>query len=160
MPAASHSDTLTVSVEVDAPVGAVWAVLSDGWTYASWVVGTSRITEVDPQWPQPGSRFHHSVGIWPALLSDFTAVEEFVAGHHLVLTARGWPVGEARVKITVEETSRQRSTVRMSEDAAAGPGRLVPRPARELLIRPRNTESLRRLAWLAEGRHRQPVTSR
>jgi hypothetical protein len=31
---------------------------------------------------------------------------------------------------------------------------LLPRPVRQLLIGPRNTESLRRLALIAEGRHR------
>ena len=31
-----------VSRSVAAPAEAVWAVLSDGWQYATWVVGASR----------------------------------------------------------------------------------------------------------------------
>jgi hypothetical protein len=43
----------------------------------------------------------------------------------------------------------------MVEDITAGPGRIVPRPARQLLIIPRNTETLRRLGLIAEGRYRE-----
>ena len=38
----------------------VLRVLADGWTYANWVVGSSRIRGVDPTWPAPGSRIAHS----------------------------------------------------------------------------------------------------
>jgi hypothetical protein len=31
----------------------------------------------------------------------------------------------------------------------------VPKPLRQLMIGPRNVEALRRLAYLAEGRHRE-----
>jgi hypothetical protein len=40
----------------------------------------------------------------------------------------------------------------MREDAVSGPGKLVPRPLRQLAIGGRNTETLRRLAYIAEGR--------
>ena len=33
---------------VDAPAEAVWDVLADGWQYATWVVGASRVRAVDP----------------------------------------------------------------------------------------------------------------
>ena len=48
----------------------VFAVLADGWLYPSWVVGASRVRGVDGTWPQPGSRIHHSVGVWPLLIDD------------------------------------------------------------------------------------------
>jgi len=41
------------------------------------------------------------------------------------------------------------------EDAVAGPGLVVPRAARQAAIAVRNTEALRRLALIAEGRHRE-----
>jgi uncharacterized protein YndB with AHSA1/START domain len=148
----------SVSRDVATPATTVWSVLSDGWTYAMWVIGTSRIRAVDATWPEQGARIHHSVGIWPALLSDFTSVEDLVPNHQIVLTARGWPLGEARIEITVEPTGPRSCTVTMSEDFAAGPGRFIPRAARDLLIKPRNVESLRRLALLAEGRGSQGVT--
>ena len=43
----------------------------------------------------------------------------------------------------------------ITEDAVTGPGRLVPMPVRQATILPRNREALRRLAYVAEGRHRE-----
>jgi len=54
---------------VTAPAEAVWAVVSDGWLYANWVVG-SRVRAVDPGWPAEGCRIHHSFGVWPAVIDD------------------------------------------------------------------------------------------
>src|SRR6478752_3157184 len=58
----------------------VWEVLSDGWLFPVWVVGASRMREVDDHWPEPGARLHHSVGAWPVLLDDETEVLESVPG--------------------------------------------------------------------------------
>ncbi|PRY53423.1 polyketide cyclase/dehydrase/lipid transport protein [Knoellia remsis] len=146
-----------VSRQVAAPADAVWDVLADGWFYATWVVGASRVRKVDRDWPAPGARLHHSVGPWPAVISDSTSVEEAEAPRRLVLRARGWPLGEARVIITVEPDGANQCTVTMVEDAITGPGRLVPMPLRQLGILPRNQEALRRLALIAEGRHREQV---
>lgn len=139
---------------VRAPASAVWAVLADGWLYSSWVVGAARVRDVDPGWPGAGSRIHHSFGPWPFMLSDATVVEESEPECLLVLTARGWPVGEARVVIRLEPGGPDECEVTLEEDAVSGPGRLVPVPLRQLGIVPRNREALRRLALLAEGRAR------
>lgn len=144
-----------VSRSVAAPAQAVWDVLGDGWLYATWVVGASRVRAVDLDWPAAGTRLHHSVGLWPALISDSTVAEMSQPPHHLVLTARGWPAGEARVEIEVVPDGPGTCTVSVAEDATAGPGRLIPLPVRQLMILPRNREALRRLALLAEGRHRE-----
>jgi len=136
---------------VAAPAEHVWDVLADGWTYANWVVGTARIRAVDEAWPAPGSRIHHSVGVWPALLSDTTRVEECDAGRRLLLTARGWPLGEARVELVIEPDGPDSCTVTITEDAVSGPGTLPPRLVRQAMILPRNHEALKRLAYLAEG---------
>ncbi len=131
-------------------------MLADGWMYATWVVGASRVRLVDPQWPAPGSRLHHSIGIWPALINDHTEVLTADPGRELLLKARGWPAGEATVRIRVTPGSTpDTSSVSIVEDATSGPGKLLPRAARQLLIAPRNTESIRRLAFIAEGRHRR-----
>jgi hypothetical protein len=145
-----------ITRRVSAPSEDVWSVLADGWLYATWVVGASRIREVEPEWPHPGSRLHHSFGVWPALIDDHTEVLTWNPGHELVLKARGWPAGEAHVRIKVSDDVVHGSTVSIAEDATSGPGRLIPRPIRQLLIGPRNTEALRRLALIAEGRHRNP----
>jgi short-subunit dehydrogenase/uncharacterized protein YndB with AHSA1/START domain len=144
-----------ISRSVAAPAEAVWAVLADGWLYASWVVGASRVRDVDQTWPSAGSRLHHSVGAWPALLSDSTEVELAEEPHHLVLTPHGGPFGSARVDITIVPDGPQTCTVTIAEDAISGLGKLVPMPLRQVGVIPRNREALRRLALLAEGRHRE-----
>lgn len=127
----------------------VWAVLSDGWHYAGWVVGASRIRQVEQAWPAPGSKIHHSVGSWPLLLDDETEVLVSEPERRLVLQARGRPFGEARITLEIEPHGSG-SLIRMLEDATHGPGRLMPKPLRQLAVVPRNRESLRRLAYLAE----------
>ena len=144
-----------VSRSVAAPAEAVWAVLADGWQYATWVVGASRVRAVDHGWPAAGTRLHHSFGPWPAVISDATVSEESEEPRHLVLTAKGWPVGEARVELEIVPDGPDGCTVSIAEDATAGPGRFVPMPLRQLTILPRNREALRRLAFIAEGRHRE-----
>ena len=142
----------TVRRRVEATPDDVWAVLADGWTYAGWVVGASRIRAVDVGWPAPGTRIHHSVGVWPLLTDDHTEALAAEPGRLLTLRARAWPVGEARVDLRLEASGAAGTLVTMEEDVVAGPGRLLPRPARDVLLAQRNTEALRRLAHLAEGR--------
>ena len=69
-------DSPAVERDIAAPVEVVWSVLADGWSYANWVVGTARVRMVEDGWPAPGRRIHHSVGVWPLLLNDTTAVLE------------------------------------------------------------------------------------
>lgn len=52
----------------------VWNILADEWLYGLWVVGTSRIRDVDRSWPSLDSLIHHSVGSWPLLINDTTSV--------------------------------------------------------------------------------------
>lgn len=144
----------TISREVAAPPDAVWAILADGWCYATWVVGASRIRGVDADWPAVGSRVHHSIGLWPALIDDITRVEQSTPAKELVLTARGWPAGEAHVHLSVQPLGEGHSLVTITEDAVSGPVRLLPGPVRHLMLAPRNRETLLRLALLAEGHHR------
>lgn len=139
----------------------VFRVLGDGWLYPSWVVGASRMREVDDTWPAEGATLHHSIGAWPALIDDSTVVEVCEPPRRLVLRARGWPVGEARVTIEIKPRG-DRSVVRMQEEAIAGPGRLVPAPVQDVILHWRNAETLHRLAYLAEGmaqRHHGETTA-
>lgn len=130
--------------------GQVWAVLADGWRYAEWVVGTSRMRAVDPGWPAPGSRLYHSVGGWPLLVDDTTSVVRVEPQQRMLLQARGWPAGEARVEVSITPDGTG-SLLTLAEDLTHGPGTLIPAPGRQLMIGPRNRESLYRLALLAEG---------
>jgi hypothetical protein len=140
---------VTVTRAVRCSPDAVLGVLADGWSYSTWVVGTARIRAVDRAWPAPGSRILHSVGLWPALLDDETVVRDWDPARGIELQARGWPAGEARARIEVAPAPSG-CTVRITEDAEKGPGTLVPRPVRTAVIGPRNVETLRRLAFLAE----------
>jgi Polyketide cyclase / dehydrase and lipid transport len=131
----------------------VFAVLADGWIYPVWVVGASRMRAVDDDWPGVGSRLHHSAGAWPLLIDDTSEVLSYDPPRTMVLQARGWPAGEARVEITVEPSGTG-CQVSIAEDASSGPALAVPGPVRQAMIAVRNQETLRRLAYLAEGHAR------
>jgi uncharacterized protein YndB with AHSA1/START domain len=143
--------TVVVRRTISATPAQVWAVLADGWLYPSWVVGASRMRDVERSWPAPGSKLHHSVGAWPLLLDDRTEVIGAEPQKQLRLKAHGWPAGSAEVLIELE-ASGPGTEVTIREDAVAGPAKLVPGPVRQAAVFPRNREALRRLAFLAEGR--------
>jgi uncharacterized protein YndB with AHSA1/START domain len=136
----------------------VWDVLADGWLYPLWVVGASRMREVDDHWPQVGAKLHHSVGTWPLLLDDETEVVDITPGAMLELRARARPSGTAAVTIHLEPVGAETRVV-LEEDAVSGPGVLVPKLVRDLPLSWRNVESLRRLAYVAE-RRRGPFAGR
>lgn len=137
---------------IDCDVDAVWEVLSDGWLYPLFVVGASRMREVDENWPQPGSQVHHSVGSWPLLINDSTEVLECEPRRRLRLKARAWPSGSADVVFTLRQEEGGGTEVVIEEDAMEGPALLIPPPVRQPILKWRNTETLRRLALVAERR--------
>jgi hypothetical protein len=136
----------------------IFSVLSDGWSFASWVVGASRIRDVDSTWPAKDSEIHHSVGSWPLLLDDTTSVADIDAPHSLTLRARAWPFGEAHVVLECEPAGEGVTRVTMHEESASGPAKLLPQFLVDPILHARNTEALRRLAYLAE--HGAARTSR
>jgi hypothetical protein len=131
----------------------VFSVLSDGWTYGLWVVGAVRIRDVDRSWPDDGARIHHSVGVWPALLHDETRSTGADPPHLLRLRARAWPTGVASIEFRVQPHAHG-CVVTLDEHAVSGPAAMVPAPVETPLLRWRNSETLRRLAFIAEGRAR------
>lgn len=138
---------------IDASPAQVWDVLADGWLYPLWVVGASRIRDVEPTWPAVGSRIHHSVGVWPGLIDDHTRVLDAQPQRSMRLRARAWPIGEAEVLITLTPAGEQ-TEVAIREDTVSGPGVLIPQPLIHLSLAWRNSETLRRLTLLVEGRTR------
>jgi hypothetical protein len=140
----------TVTLVFNTPASEVWKVIANGWLYSGWVVGASRIRSVDGHWPEAGARLHHSVGAWPLLINDSTQVAAVVPGKSLELVARGWPMGEAKVVMTLEDLGSQ-CRVSMTEDAVRGPGLAVPKVLRDPLITVRNRETLKRLELMAAG---------
>ena len=144
---------------IDVPPANVWEVLADGWLYPVWVVGATRVREVDDTWPEVGSKIHHSVGVWPMTIDDDTEVMGARPGALLKLRARVWPFGEASVVIRLTASGAGTEVV-IEEDAVGGPARFVPKPVRGLSLRIRNVETLKRLAFVAEGRRQPDRTGR
>jgi hypothetical protein len=150
MRSADGTDLIEVSGHTTAKPDAVMDVLRDGWLFGLWVVGASHIRRVEGNWPHPGSKIHHAVGVWPALVKDHTEAKAFDPEGMLELLARGWPLGEALVRLEVHEEDGG-SRVLLGERIVSGPGTFL-RPVERLLVPPRNLESLSRLVALAEGR--------
>ena len=141
----------TVSAHIKASPTDVYDVLADGWTYTQWVVGTSHMRAVDADWPAVGSKLHHCVGVWPVSLRDHTEIKESEPNQRLLMTARGWPVGEAEVELVLTpEGGGTRVDIR--ETGTGGAGHLLRNPIGEKLIYRRNVESMARLAALVERR--------
>lgn len=131
----------------------VFEILRDGWIYPSWVVGASRMRDVDAEWPSPRARLRHSFGVWPLLVNDETVVETLEPERRFVARVKGWPIGAARVTIDVAPVYGG-CVVRLREVPIAGPVRWAPRLIIDLLLLWRNRETVHRLALLAEGRAR------
>ncbi|MFZ4896536.1 SRPBCC family protein [Plantibacter sp. Mn2098] len=128
----------------------VFAVLADGWLFPGWVVGASRMREVDDAWPAEGTRLHHSFGVWPVLLDDVTTSLEWDPPTRMVIQPHGWPLGEARVSLRVQPRGTG-CVVRITEEPVKGPGTWVPKFLLDIPLWIRNTETLHRLEYLARG---------
>jgi len=133
----------------------VYAVLADGWCYSNWVVGTSHMRAVEPDWPAAGARLHHCSGIWPLATRDETVVEESEPNRRLVLLAKGGILGSARVVLELQPDD-DGTIVSMVEEPVAGPAKWLHNPAFDLILARRNVETLARLAALSE-RHTEPA---
>lgn len=137
--------TRTIGAEPDE----VFGVLSDGWSYASWVVGAAHMRDVDDRWPHVGARLSHRVGPWPVNVDDTTIVTGMTPDRELELDAHVWPFGAATVRMTLRPVPGGRTKVIMDEALKAPLGRYIPDALQALLIGPRNRESLARLDDLA-----------
>ncbi len=138
-------------IEIAAPPEAVFAVLADARCYADWVVGTKEIRGADPEFPEPGSRFHYSAGVGPLTLKDSTVVLELARPRKLVLEAQLGRLGGMLITLDVHDGGSG-SRVVMTESASKGvPARLLHRLG-DLVLRGRNDRSLERLKELAESR--------
>ena len=137
------------TAHLDAPPDAVFAVASDPWRFADWVVGAKCIRAVDSSWPEPGSRFHHRFGVGPFTIDDSTVLEELDPPHKLVLRARARPTGVARVTLELRPADGGGTDVVMDEAAVSGPAKWVQNPLTDVLVVARNKACLHRLGDLA-----------
>ena len=139
------------------PPEAVWDALADAGGYGYWVVGSSEIRDADPNWPQPGSRFHHTVGVGPLKISDHTESLEARRPDLLRLRAKARPLGTAKVTLTM--TAQDGGTrVQMTENPDGLTSWLTLNPLLQLLTRSSNAESLMRLEELALRQAGKPAS--
>jgi uncharacterized protein YndB with AHSA1/START domain len=127
---------------------AVWEVLADPAGYAYWVVGSKLVRDADPDFPAPGSRFHHTLGFGPLTLNDHTEVLEAERPALLRLRAKGRPLGTATVTLRMSPVDGG-TEVEISENPDGIYSLLALNPAAHVATKVRNAESLMRLEELA-----------
>ena len=141
------------TLTIEATPARIFDVLSDPDAYGEWVVGSKHVRDADPDFPAPGSRFHHTVGFGPITVSDHTVVEEMKRPQRIKLRAKARPLATAHVTLELKRKGRGKTEVTMIEDPAGPLSALVFfHPLTHLLVRGRNDESLRRLGELAAAR--------
>lgn len=140
----------TASIHIDAPPARVFDVLSDGWSYSNWVVGTSHIRAVETEWPAVGSKLYHATGPWPLVTRDTTEVTGVEPDRSLELTARGAPLGVATIAIALEPDG-DGCRVTLDEHPISALARRLHNPMADAVLTRRNQESLLRLRATVEG---------
>jgi uncharacterized protein YndB with AHSA1/START domain len=134
----------TQRIVIEAPPADVFAVLLDPYTYPEWLVGARRIRSVDDNWAEPGSAFHHVVGVGPIKIADSTRVVTCSAPSQLELDARARPIGRARVRFSLQQIADDRTEVAL-EETPTSPILRSMTPLLESGIAVRNDASLKRL---------------
>ena len=147
------------SREMHASAADAFAVLIDPETYPRWLIGAKEIRDVDDNWPEPGSRFHHVVGVGPLQIPDHTEVLAIEPGRLLTLKVKARPFVSAEARFTiVGDAEGDRCVVSLQEEPTVRwAGNLV-RPVMDPSIHVRNHRSLLRLAAVVE--HRSWLTAR
>jgi uncharacterized protein YndB with AHSA1/START domain len=138
-------------IDIAAPPEAVFDVLAEPDAYGHWVVGSSEIRDAEPDWPAPGSTFHHTQGAYGRGIEDTTSVIASNRPRGIVLEVRTRPLLVAKVELRLRPRG-ERTHVTMIEYPVGGIVAPVYNPLLDLVVRVRNAESLRRLRRLAEER--------
>jgi NAD(P)-dependent dehydrogenase (short-subunit alcohol dehydrogenase family)/uncharacterized protein YndB with AHSA1/START domain len=145
-------------VHIAASPERVFAVLADPRRYPEWVVGASDFVDADPEFPAPGARFQHRVGIGPLRLSDHTEAVEVEPPRRIVLKAKARPLGTAMVEIELREAAGG-TEVAMEETPGDRLSALVTdNPLGHTSLRVRNAVALSRLKRVVEERPVGPPT--
>ncbi len=113
----------TVQTTIEAPLEVVWDAVVDVRSYPTWLIGARRIRRVDPDWPAPGSAFHHEVGFGPIRIADRTRCDAIDPPRRLELDVRALPLVHG--KVTFELTPSSGSTDLTMEEHPIGLHRLL-----------------------------------
>jgi len=155
--------TSTATITIDAPPDRVCEVITDPLTYPEWLLGAQKIRKVDAAWPQPGSRFHHTVGAGPLRVSDHTSVVCVDEPERFELLAHIGPLGAARVTFVLHERDG-RTEIELDEVPEGGLMRTMwsslGRAALALGIWGRNEVSLQKLKAYIEDSGAEPRANR
>lgn len=146
----------SAEIDIKASIEKVFAVLSDPWSYAYWVVGSDKIREADAEWPEIGAEFKHTVGVWPFKTRDHSYVEEVKQPTTLQLRVKARPFVTARVWMDLTKNGSG-THVAMYESAADPLSKLALNRITQPLVKLRNDQALRRLRDLAEGKKPIPT---
>lgn len=135
------------TVRCTLPPEAVFEHLLDPWEYPSWLLGASKMRDVDDDWPAVGSRFHHTVGFGPVKVNDISEILECDPPHRLVLKVKATPIVQGIVTFTLVPTPEGGTELSLQEEPAVRVAGLL-RPALDPPTHMRNKESLKQLADL------------
>lgn len=142
---------------LEAPAGAVFAVLVAPETYPRWLVGAEAIRSVDDDWPAVGSRFHHRVGVGPLTIADNSEVIEIRPGRLLALHVRARPFVSAVARFEVMAVGGSQCVVTLEEEPSLRTLGALVRPVMDPLVHVRNHRSLCRLAEVVAAVPRPPA---
>ena len=130
----------------------VFDVLMDANAYPDWVVGAKEVLSVDPSWPDPGSEFHHTVGLGPLEIKDSTTMVSHERPTFVKLEVHAGPVGSGIVEMRMKD-GEDGTVVEMVEYPIDGPAETLDGPVEDTAIKARNVEALRRFKNLVEERY-------
>ncbi len=138
---------------INADPTAVYAIISDPSMHPQWLVGAQRIRAVDVGYPEPGTAFHHSVGLIPGVTVD-DKTDSIAADppHRLLLAVHAGPFdGEVEFLLEPEVKGSAVAGTRLTmRESSTGPGAAL-MPGLRFALFARNRRSLQRLARLIEA---------
>ena len=135
---------------IDASPDEVFDELIEPDNFGYWVVGTKHVRGAGADWPQVGSRFHHTVGFGPVHIRDSTEVLEIDPPERLVMRALMGPLGSAVVGLFLDR-HRDMTLVAMEEHPDSGAVTWLPADVNEVMATLRNVRALERLKQLVES---------
>lgn len=136
----------------DATPEDVFSVLADPTTYPDWLIGAAKIRDVDENFPSPGSKFHHMVGMRPFVVADYSEVLDVEPDRVLVLHVKARPLFAGKVAFRI--TGSDEGCVLTCEEIPDLP--LVPlRPLIDPLVHARNQKSLQSMETLVMQRKQE-----
>jgi uncharacterized protein YndB with AHSA1/START domain len=133
----------------DAAPADVFAVLVEPRTYPDWLIGAAKIRDVDENFPSPGSKFHHVVGVRPVAIPDHSEVLDVEPNRSLTLLVKARPLFAGVVVFRITGDDDGEGCILTCEEAPTFPVmKDLLRPVIDPLIHVRNQRSLRSMDTL------------